>query len=148
MARPGIDALDPDVEPDSSDCRVNPQANGGGERREGAGVASLHANVDSGDCNGYTHSAGVPAARKAIAARYSLPTSPVTMNDVIITSGCSGALDLAISAMVNEGDNVLLPMPGFALYNTIVQSRGGKCKDYRLIPEVGCVCVGGDGEGV
>ena len=111
-------------------------------------IASLHANVDSGDCNGYTHSAGVPAARKAIAARYSLPTSPVTMNDVILTSGCSGALDLAISAMVNEGDNVLLPMPGFALYNTIVQSRGGKCKDYRLIPEVGCVCVSGDGEGV
>jgi tyrosine aminotransferase len=103
-------------------------------------MSAMHSNIDSHDCDGYTHSCGTPSARAAIAQRYALPNSPVTADDVIITSGCSGALDLALSAMINEGDNVLLPCPGFALYNTIVEARGGKCKDYNLVAERGWEC--------
>ena len=103
-------------------------------------IRTLHANIDSHDCDGYTHSCGIPSARKAIAKRYTLPISPVTKDDVIITSGCSGALNLAISAMIDEGDNVLLPCPGFALYNTIVRSRGGECRGYNLVAERGWEC--------
>jgi len=36
--------------------------------------------------------------------------------DVIITSGGSGALEIAISALLDEGDALLVPRPGFALY--------------------------------
>ena len=103
-------------------------------------IRTLHANIDSHDCDGYTHPCGTPSAREAIAKRYALPISPVTKDDVIITSGCSGALNLAISAMIDEGDNVLLPCPGFALYNTIVRSRGGECRGYNLVAERGWEC--------
>ena len=103
-------------------------------------IRTLHANIDSHDCDGYTHPCGTPSAREAIAKRYTLPISPATMDDVIITSGCSGALNLAISAMIDEGDNVLLPCPGFALYNTIVRSRGGECRGYNLVAERGWEC--------
>lgn len=55
--------------------------------------------------------------------------------DVIIASGCSGAIDLCITALANEGDNILLPRPGFPLYQTLAESKGIECKYYDLIPE-------------
>jgi len=48
-------------------------------------------------------------ARKAIAEKYSTPEHPLTVDDVIITSGCSGALEMVISALCEEGHNLLLP---------------------------------------
>jgi tyrosine aminotransferase len=86
--------------------------------------------------HGYQNSVGTPAARRAVAQYYSTPTAPLTENDVIMASGCSGALELAFKALVNEGDNVLAPCPGFALYRTIVESIGGTCKTYPLIAEL------------
>jgi tyrosine aminotransferase len=53
--------------------------------------------------NGYIASVGLPEARKAIAQRDSLPGFPVLEDDIIIASGCSGALDLALTALLNEG---------------------------------------------
>lgn len=86
--------------------------------------------------HGYQNSVGTPAARRAVAQYYTTPTAPLTENDVIMASGCSGALELAFKALVNEGDNVLAPCPGFSLYSTIVESIGGKCKPYPLIAEM------------
>lgn len=48
-------------------------------------------------------------ARKAIAKKFSLPGSTLTENDVVITSGCSGALELSIGVLAEEGQNILLP---------------------------------------
>ena len=42
--------------------------------------------------------------------------TPLTAEDVVIGSGCSGALDITMSALLEEGDNILLPSPGFPLY--------------------------------
>lgn len=53
--------------------------------------------------NGYIASVGLPEARRAIAKRDSLPNFPVLEDDVIIASGCSGALDLALTVLLNEG---------------------------------------------
>ena len=40
----------------------------------------------------------------------SLPSSiQISGNDVIIASGCSGAVEMAISVLMNEGDNILVP---------------------------------------
>ncbi len=59
---------------------------------------------------------GTNEARAAIASLYSCEgKSPLSVNDVVIASGCSGALDIAISAVLDEGDNILLPSPGFPL---------------------------------
>jgi len=55
-------------------------------------------------------------------------------------TGCSGALDLAISVIINEGDNLLVPVPGFPLYQVIKDSLGGSVRHYPLIPEKDWEC--------
>jgi tyrosine aminotransferase len=82
--------------------------------------------------NGYLPSVGLPAARKAIAAYSSTDSHVVAEDDVIIASGASGALELVISGMINEGDNILVPKPGFPLYQVISESLGGSVKHYQL----------------
>jgi tyrosine aminotransferase len=69
-----------------------------------------------------------------------LPDCEVTEDDVIIASGCSGALELAISVLLNEGDNLLVPCPGFPLYQVIAESLGGSVQHYNLRPEAGWEC--------
>ena len=54
--------------------------------------------------------------------------------EVVIASGCSGALDLAISALLNAGDTLLVPTPGFPLYTTLATSRSIRLAPYRLDP--------------
>lgn len=85
--------------------------------------------------NGYGASAGSEAARTAIARRYSSRNCSYKADDVIIASGCSGALEIAINGMLNEGDNLLMPKPGFPLYEVLAKSQGAHVKAYDLIPE-------------
>lgn len=74
-----------------------------------------------------------PDAKKSIAKRFTSSEAPLTEDDVIVTSGCSGALDIAISSFVNDGSNVLIPAPGFSLYQTICNYHGAepRCVDPR-----------------
>ncbi|RKP27179.1 tyrosine aminotransferase [Syncephalis pseudoplumigaleata] len=85
--------------------------------------------------HGYAPSIGFEVARAAIAAHHSTPEAPLTSGDVVIASGCSGALDLCITALANEGDEILVPQPGFSLYETLATSKGIGCQYYRLRPE-------------
>ena len=55
--------------------------------------------------------------------------------DVVITSGCSGALDLAITVLLNPGDRLLVPKPAFPLYETLARSKGIEVGHYALLPE-------------
>ena len=80
--------------------------------------------------NGYTSHAGLPALRQKVAGEYSyLGDDP---ERVIITAGSQEALYLALLTLVGEGDEVLLPDPGFVAYPTIVQMAGGVVRSYRL----------------
>lgn len=79
--------------------------------------------MDSYTANGYAASVGTPAARKAIAAYHSTEEHEVSADDVMITSGCSGAVELALTVLVNEGDNVLVPKPCFPLYQVLPLPR-------------------------
>jgi aspartate/methionine/tyrosine aminotransferase len=54
------------------------------------------------------------------------------LQDVVLCSGCSCALDLAISVLVNPGQNILVPRPGFPLYRTLAESLGVQVKSYNL----------------
>jgi tyrosine aminotransferase len=85
--------------------------------------------------NGYGPSIGVEAARKTIAEKYTLPNHVLSSGDVYIASGCSDALNLCIGALCDESQNILLPMPGFSLYETLASSKGIECKFYRLLSE-------------
>jgi len=80
--------------------------------------------------NGYTSQAGLPALREKVAADY--PYLEGNTERVIITAGSQEALYLALLALVDEGDEVLLPNPGFVAYPTIVKMAGGKSIFYRL----------------
>lgn len=54
---------------------------------------------------------------------------------MFITSGCSHALDLCIGLLAEPGQNVLIPRPGFSLYQTLAHGYGVRTKFYDLLPE-------------
>eukprot|EP01104_Vermistella_antarctica_P011667 TRINITY_DN3284_c0_g1_i2.p1 TRINITY_DN3284_c0_g1~~TRINITY_DN3284_c0_g1_i2.p1 ORF type:complete len:419 (+),score=67.19 TRINITY_DN3284_c0_g1_i2:71-1327(+) len=91
--------------------------------------------VTSGKFNGYTHSCGYPASRQAVADSFTTEAAPLKGDDVILTSGCSGALEIAIKALVNPGQTILLPTPGFPLYETIAVNAGITVKHYNLLSD-------------
>ena len=83
-----------------------------------------------GEQNGYTAHAGLALLRERVAAGY-----PATRGDadrVIITAGSQEALYLALTTLVDEGDEVLLPDPGFVAYPAITRMAGGRPVFYRL----------------
>lgn len=55
--------------------------------------------------------------------------------DVVMASGCSGALEMCFGVLASEGQNVLIPRPGFSLYRTLAESQGLRVKSYDLLPE-------------
>lgn len=91
--------------------------------------------MNSYKANGYGPSIGLLPSREALAKHYSTDEAPLTAKDIYITSGCSDALNISIGVLCNEGQNILLPMPGFSLYETLASSKGIECKFYKLLPE-------------
>lgn len=83
--------------------------------------------------NGYTSHAGLPALREKIANEY--PYLGGKPERVIVTAGSQEALYLALLSIVDEGDEVLLPNPGFVAYPTIVRMAGGSSTFYQLPAE-------------
>jgi alanine-synthesizing transaminase len=81
---------------------------------------------------GYTHSAGLKAARDAVAAYATSLGSPTAPDQVLITSGASEAADLVLTAVVNEGEEVLLPAPGYPIYPALLNKLGAISRYYRL----------------
>lgn len=85
--------------------------------------------------SGYSHSSGLLEAREAI-ARYATGLGSATeTKDVIVTSGASEAADLTLTALVDPGDEVLLPAPGYPIYPAIVGKLGAKIRYYHLQPD-------------
>jgi aspartate/methionine/tyrosine aminotransferase len=80
--------------------------------------------------NGYTTHAGLPALRELVASDY--PYLESKPERVIITAGSQEALYLALMTLVDHGDEVLLPDPGFVAYPTIVRMAGGVPRFYRM----------------
>ena len=80
--------------------------------------------------NGYTLQAGLPALRERVASDY--PHLKLSTDQVIITAGSQEAMYLALMTLVEAGDEVLIPNPGFVAYPTITQMAGGRSVFYRL----------------
>jgi aspartate aminotransferase len=79
--------------------------------------------------NGYTTHAGLPRLRERVASDY-LHLN-LTPEQIVITAGSQEALYLVLMTLVDEGDEVLIPNPGFVAYPTIVRMAGGVPKFYR-----------------
>ena len=75
----------------------------------------------------YTSNAGLADLRREISRymsrRFSLQYDP--MKQMIVTVGGSEGIDLAVRAIVAEGDEVIVPVPSFVCYGPIVQMAGG-----------------------
>ncbi|GIX79893.1 tyrosine aminotransferase, partial [Caerostris extrusa] len=60
-------------------------------------------------------------AREAVASYSVRPGAPIEAKDVVLTSGCSHALELFIGVLANPGQTILVPRPGFPLYKTLAK---------------------------
>lgn len=100
-------------------------------------LQAVHHAVDSVKYHGYSNSVGLHESRVAVAKYFEHPQAPLTADDVILTNGCSHALEIVIDLLANPGDNIVIPRPGFPLYRVICGNRGIRCKDYNLLPDEG-----------
>lgn len=75
----------------------------------------------------YTGNAGLSELRREIARymhrRFALDYDP--MQQMIVTVGGSEGIDIAVRALVNQGDEVIVPVPSFVCYGPIVSLAGG-----------------------
>jgi alanine-synthesizing transaminase len=81
--------------------------------------------------NGYTASAGIVEAREAVAADFAARGVTVHPDRVLITSGTSEGLELALTAIVDEGEAVLVPSPTYPLYTAVLAKIGAEPQYYR-----------------
>ena len=81
---------------------------------------------------GYSHSAGLRAAREVVAEYATALGTETSPADVLITSGASEAADLLLTALLNPGDEVLLPGPGYPIYAAIINKLGAHTRYYNL----------------
>ncbi|XP_049642366.1 tyrosine aminotransferase [Suncus etruscus] len=91
--------------------------------------------LDSSKYNGYAPSIGYLSSREEVASYYHCPEAPLEAKDVILTSGCSQAIELCLAVLANPGQNILVPRPGFSLYRTLAESMGIEVKLYNLLPD-------------
>jgi alanine-synthesizing transaminase len=87
--------------------------------------------------NGYAPSVGITAAREAVAADCERRGMPVSPDRVVITSGTSEGIELALTALAEAGDEVLVPVPTYPLYTAVLAKIGAKAVFYRTDPERG-----------
>jgi tyrosine aminotransferase len=89
---------------------------------------------------GYTDACGTPEARAAIAKHHSYPEVQIGPENVLVANGCSGALDLALNSLLDVGSTLLVPQPGFPLYEEVAKSIGANVVHYHLDPERNWEC--------
>ncbi|BBF83866.1 aspartate aminotransferase [Aquitalea magnusonii] len=94
--------------------------------------------VNLPSASGYSDSKGLFAARKAImhyAQEKQLPN--VSMDDIIIGNGVSELIVMAMQALLDNGDEVLVPAPDYPLWTAAVSLAGGKALHYVCDEEQG-----------
>ncbi len=83
------------------------------------------------NAEGYTASKGLFAARKAImheCQRLQIPG--VDIEDIFLGNGASELIVMAMQALLNNGDEVLVPAPDYPLWTAAVNLAGGKARHY------------------
>ncbi len=83
------------------------------------------------DSQGYSDSRGIFAARKAIMQYAQLKHIPnVTMKDIYTGNGASELIQLSLHALLNSGDEILIPSPDYPLWTACANLAGGKAVHY------------------
>jgi alanine-synthesizing transaminase len=87
--------------------------------------------------NGYAPSVGILPAREAVATECSRRGMPVSPDRVVITSGTSEGIELALTALAESGDEVLVPVPTYPLYTAVLAKIGARPVFYHTDPARG-----------
>ncbi|HLS97914.1 MAG: pyridoxal phosphate-dependent aminotransferase [Porticoccaceae bacterium] len=75
---------------------------------------------------GYTHSKGIFSARKAVMQRTQVQGVPdVEIDDIFLGNGVSELIVMAMQALLNPGDEILIPAPDYPLWTAAVTLAGG-----------------------
>ncbi|MEU7565049.1 pyridoxal phosphate-dependent aminotransferase [Streptomyces fradiae] len=81
--------------------------------------------------HGYTDSRGILSARRAVAQRYQgMGLTGVGVDDVYLGNGVSELVSMAVQALVEDGDEVLIPAPDFPLWTATTTLAGGRPVHY------------------
>ncbi len=85
---------------------------------------------------GYCHQKGIFPAREAVVMQQQdRGVSGVTAEEVFIGSGVSELIDMSLRALLNDGDEVLVPSPDYPLWTAAVILNGGRAVHYPCRPE-------------
>lgn len=83
------------------------------------------------ECEGYSPAKGLFSARKAIMQYAQLKKIPnVTIEDIYTGNGVSELINLSMSALLNDGDEILIPSPDYPLWTACATLAGGKAVHY------------------
>ena len=92
-------------------------------------IQDIRENIPSSQ--GYSDSRGIFAARKAVMQYAQLKNIPnVTMKDVFTGNGASELIQMALNALLNTGDEVLVPSPDYPLWTACTNLAGGTAVHY------------------
>ena len=75
--------------------------------------------------HGYTDSRGILSARRSVAQRYQALGLYVDVDDVFLGNGVSELVSMAVQALVEDGDEILIPAPDFPLWTAVTTLAGG-----------------------
>ncbi len=82
---------------------------------------------------GYSDSRGIQSARRAVVHHYQLQDGfpAITVDDVWLGNGVSELIQIALQALLNNGDEVLIPIPDYPLWTAVTNLAGGRPVHYR-----------------
>ena len=84
--------------------------------------------------NGYTSSPGIEPAREAVADDFAVRGLKIPADRVLLTMGTSEGIELALTALVDPGEEVLVPVPTYPLYTAVLAKLGANAAYYRTDP--------------
>ena len=91
-----------------------------------------------GDAQGYSDARGIHSARLAVARSYQRRgMADVGPDDVLLGNGVSELIAMALQALLDSGDEVLIPSPDYPLWTGTVSLCGGRAVHYRCDEEAG-----------
>jgi alanine-synthesizing transaminase len=92
------------------------------------------------EAEGYCHQKGIFPAREAVVMQQQeRGITGITADEVFIGNGVSELIDLVLRALLNDGDEVLIPSPDYPLWTAAVNLNRGKAVHYPCRPENGFV---------
>jgi len=81
--------------------------------------------------HGYSDSRGILPARRAVVQYYeSLGVADVGIDDVFLGNGVSELVTMAVQALLEDGDEVLIPAPDYPLWTAVTSLAGGRAVHY------------------